>query len=62
MRDAVVVAAEADVVLLQLNGPEGCVELAVAVLAVRVHAAHEAHQQHQKNDDHSQDDDIELRP
>lgn len=60
--DAVVVAAEADVVLFQFNGPEGGVKLAVLVLPVCVHASDEAQeQQHHKNDD-CQDDDVELRP
>lgn len=56
------VAAEADVVLLQLDGPEGGVELAVLVLPVGVHSPHEAQQQkHHQNDD-GQDDDVVLRP
>lgn len=42
IRDAVVVAAEADVVLFQFDGPEGGVELAVLVLPVGVHASDEA--------------------
>lgn len=42
--DAVVVAAEADVVLFQFNGPEGGVELAVLVLPVGVHASDKAQQ------------------
>lgn len=46
------VAAEADVVLFQFNGPERGVELAVLVLPVRVHASYEAQkQQHHQNDD-----------
>lgn len=60
--DAVVVAAEADVVLLQLNGPEGGVQLAVLVLPVRVDAADEAQQQQHHQNDDGQDDDVELRP
>lgn len=60
--DAVVVAAEADVVLLQLNGPEGGVQLAVLVLPVRVHATDEAQQQQHHQDDDGQDDDVKLRP
>lgn len=44
--NAVMVTAEADVVLLQLNGPERSVELAVLVLSVGVHSSHEAQQQH----------------
>lgn len=56
------VTAEANVVLFQLNGPEGGVELAVLVLPVGVHASDEAqqHQHHQYDD--GQDDDVELRP
>ncbi len=62
IRDAVVVAAEADVVLFQFDGPEGGVEFAVLVLPVGVHPSDEAQkQQHHKNDD-GQDDDVELRP
>ncbi|KAG5834957.1 hypothetical protein ANANG_G00267040, partial [Anguilla anguilla] len=60
--DAVVVAAEADVVLLQLDGPEGRVQLAVAVLAVAVEPASRAHQQHHRHDDHRQHHHVELRP
>lgn len=60
--DAVVVAAEADVVLFQLYGPERGVELAVLVLPVGVHASDEAQQQQHHQDDDGQDDDIELRP
>jgi len=57
-----VVAAEADVVLLELDGPEGSVELAVLVLPVGVDAAHEAQQEQHHQDDHGQDDDVELGP
>lgn len=60
--DAVMVAAEADVVLLQLNGPEGGVELAVLVLPIGVHPPHKAKQQQDHQDDDGQDDDVELRP
>lgn len=56
------VAAEADVVLLQLNCPEGGVQLAVLVLPVRVHAADEAQQQQHHQNDDGQDDDVELCP
>ncbi|KAF5891280.1 Sperm-associated antigen 1 [Clarias magur] len=62
MRNAIMVAAKADVILLELDGPEWRVELAIAVLAVRVHSTHKAHEQYQQNDDYSQDDDVELRP
>lgn len=60
--DAVVVAAEADVVLFQFDGPEGGIQLAVLVLPVRVHASHEAQQHQHHQDDDGQDDDVELRP
>lgn len=59
---AVVVAAEADVVLLELNGPKRGVQLPVLVLAVRVDGPHEAHQEDDQDDDDGQDDDVELRP
>lgn len=60
--DAVMVAAEADVILFQFNGPEGRVELAVLVLPVGVHASDEAQQQQHHQDDDGQDNDVELRP
>lgn len=60
--DAVVVAAKADVVLLQFNGPEGGVQLAVLVLPVCVHASDEAQQQQHHQNDDGQDDDVELCP
>lgn len=60
--NAVVVAAEADVVLFQFNGPEGGIELAVLVFPVGVHTSHEAQQQQHHQDDDGQDDDVELRP
>lgn len=43
--DAVVVAAEADVVLFQLDGPKRSVELAVLILSIHVHPAYETHEQ-----------------
>lgn len=60
--NTVVVATEADVVLLQFNGPKGGIELAVLVLPVGVHASHEAQQQQHHQDDDGQDDNVELRP
>lgn len=60
--DAVVVTAEADVVLLELDGPEWGIELAVLVLPIRVHASYEAQQQQHHQDDDSQNDDVELCP
>lgn len=60
--DAVVVAAKADVVLFQFNGPEGSVELAVLVLPVGVYASDKAQQQQHHQNDDGQDDDVELRP
>lgn len=59
---AVVVAAEADVVLLQLDCPEGRVDLAVLVLAVGVDAARCSQQCQYQCDDDSQHDDVELSP
>lgn len=56
------VAAEADVVLFQFDGPERSVELAVLVLPVRVHSSNKSEQQQHHQDDDSQDDDVELRP
>lgn len=56
------VAAEADVVLLQFNGPEGGVQLAVLVLPVCVHASDEAQQQQHHENDDGQDNDVELCP
>lgn len=56
------VAAEADVVLFQLDGPEGGVELAVLVLPVSVHPSDKAQQQQHHQDDDGQDDDVELGP
>ncbi|KAG8141846.1 hypothetical protein E2320_006514 [Naja naja] len=56
------VAAEADVVLLQFDGPERSVQLPVLVLAVRVDGSHKAHQQNNQNDDDGEDDDVELSP
>lgn len=60
--NAVMVTAEADVVLLQLNGPERGVEFAVLVLPVHVDPSHEAQQQHHHQDDDGKDDDVELLP
>lgn len=60
--DAVVVAAEADVVLFQLDGPEGGVELTVLVFPVGVNTSDEAQEQQHHQDDNSQDDDVELGP
>lgn len=60
--DAVVVAAEADVVLFQLDGPEGGVELAVLVFPVGVNPTNETQEQQHHQDDDGQDDDVELGP
>lgn len=60
--DAVVVAAEADVVFFQLYGPEGGVEFAVLVLSVHVHTSNEAEQHHHHQDDDGQDNDVKLGP
>lgn len=60
--DAVVVAAEADVVLFKFDGPEGGVEFAVLVFPVGVHTSDEAQQQQHHQDDDSQNDDVELCP
>lgn len=60
--DAVVVAAEADVILFQLDGPEGGVELAVLVFPVGVNTPDETQEQQHHQDDDGQDDDVELSP
>lgn len=60
--DAVVVAAEADVVLFQLDGPEGGIELAVLVFPVGVNTPDKTQEQQHHQDDDSQDDDVELGP
>lgn len=60
--DAVVVAAEADVVLFQFNGPERGVELAILVLPIGVHTSDKAQQQQHHQNDDGQDDDVELCP
>lgn len=60
--DAVMVAAEADVVLFQFDGPEGGIELAVLVLPVGVNSTDEAQQQQHYQNDDGKDDDVELRP
>lgn len=56
------VAAEADVVLFQFNGPERGIELAVLILPVGVHPSNKTQQQHHHQDDDSQNDDVELCP
>lgn len=56
------VAAEADVVLLQLDRPEGCVDLAVLVPPVGVDAACCSQQCQYQRDDDGQDDHVELSP
>lgn len=60
--DAIMVAAEADVVFFELDGPEGRIEFAVAVLTVRVDASHKAHEQHHDRNDDRQNHHIELCP
>lgn len=60
--DAVVVAAETDIVFFQLNGPEGGVEFPVLVLPVRVYSPHKPHEQHHHDDDDCQNDDVKLGP
>lgn len=60
--NAVMVAAETDVVLFQLDGPKGGIELPVLVLPVHVYSPHKSHQQHHHNDDDCQNDDVKLGP
>lgn len=60
--NAVVVAAEADVVLFELNGPKGSVQFSVLILTVHVDSTHKAHQQDHNNDDHCQNNDVKLSP
>lgn len=62
MRDAVVVAAKTDVVLLELNGPKRGIEFPIAVLTVRVHPSDKSHEENHDHDDDGEDDDVELRP
>lgn len=56
------VAAEADVVLFELDGPEGGVKFAVLVFTVHVDAPHKAHEHYHQHNDDRQDDDVELGP
>lgn len=56
------VAAETDIVFLELDGPKGGIEFPVLVFPVHVHGPHEPHQQHHHNDDDCQDDDVKLGP
>lgn len=60
--NAVMVAAETDIVFFQLDGPKGSIEFPVLVLPVHVHGPHKSHQQHHHNDDDSQNDDVKLGP
>lgn len=56
------VTTEADVILLQLYGPERSVELAVLVLAVCIDPPNKAQKQQHYQDDDSQNDDVKLGP
>lgn len=56
------IAAEAYIVLLQLNGPERGVDLAVLVLPVSVHTTHRRHESYHHNDNDSKDDNVKLVP
>lgn len=56
------VAAEADIVLFQFNGPEGGIKLAVLVLPVCIYTSNKAQQQQHHQNDDGQDDDVELCP
>lgn len=60
--NAVMVAAETDIVFLQLNGPKGGIQFPVLVLPVHVYSPHKSHQQNHHNDDDSQNDDVKLGP
>jgi len=60
--DAIVVAAEADVVLLQLNGPKRGIQFSVAVLTIRIHSSDEAHEENDDHNDDGENNDVKLRP
>lgn len=60
--NAVMVAAETDIVFFQLDGPKGGIEFPVLVLPVHIYSPHKSHQQHHHNDDDSQNDDVKLGP
>lgn len=54
------IAAEADVIFLQLNGPERSVQFPIAILSIRIHAPDEAHEENDDNDDDGENDDVKL--
>lgn len=56
------IAAEANVVLLQLDGPERGVQLAVLVFSVSVHTTDHCQKSNDNYDDDGQDNDVELVP
>lgn len=56
------VAAKTDVILLELDRPEGGVELAVLVLAVHIDTASHTHQRHHHHNDDGQHNYVELAP
>lgn len=56
------IAAEANVVLLQLDGPEWGVQLAVLIFSVSVHATYHCQESNDNYDDDGQDNDVELVP
>lgn len=56
------VAVEANVVLLQLDGPEWGVQLTVLVFSVSVHATYHRQESNDNYDDDGQDNDVELVP
>lgn len=59
---AVMVAAEADVVLFEFNGPKRSIQFPVLILTVHVDSTHKAHQQDHNDDDDCQNNDVKLSP
>lgn len=56
------IAGEANVVLLQLDGPEWGIQLAVLIFSVSVHATYHCQESNDNYDDGCQDNDVELVP
>lgn len=56
------IAAEANVVLLQLDGPEWGIQLTVLVFSVSVHATYHRQESNDDYDDDGQDNNVELVP
>lgn len=60
--NAIMVAAETDIVFFQFNGPKGGIEFPVLVLPIHIYSPHKSHQQNYHNDDNCQNDDVKLGP